>query len=496
MDCSLTLLSGEVRAVIGENGSGKSTLVKVLSGLRPPDAGTISWLGEGRSFFRTPREAQESGISTVFQETLVADDLSVVDNIVMGTDGMLRRGRPLAQERARARAILDELGLDGVSLDTPLSQLSLARRHLVAVARSLLRPWRLLILDEATSALDVEDRDRLFDIVRREVSDRRAVLFITHRLDEIALLADQVTVLRSGASIATVPVAEASRDTIVQLMAPPVKQVQERVRQHERPQSAVATPDDAVLVATDIRLRPSAAPFSLTVGQGEVLGLAGLEGHGQADFLQTLAGWFAPNEGRVTVRDKSGAWVQIEAPSKALKHGVAYVPVDRKREGIFAALPVSDNLLLPSLYGLTRWGIIGRTRQRSLAATLMDRMHVQAPGADAAVESLSGGNQQKVLLGRWVNAAPRVLLLNDPMRGVDPNSKTDLLDVLTDLVAEGLTIVLLSTELEELVTLCGRVAVFRDQALVAVLERAQLDETQIVRAMLGLQVEAGTDDAE
>ncbi|HTW26821.1 MAG TPA: sugar ABC transporter ATP-binding protein [Acetobacteraceae bacterium] len=475
-DVSLGLAGGEIHALIGENGSGKSTLIKMLSGIVRPDSGEIRCDGSPVRF-ADPQAARRAGIVTCFQETLVLEELSVRDNIVLGQDGVIRRCRGPAAEAALARAALAELGV-AIDLDRPLGRLKLAQRQLVTIARALAGPWRLLILDESTSALDVEERDRLFDALFRYRAAGRAILFVSHRMDEIARIADRTTVLRSGRSVATLAAAQADTPRLLALMSGP-EEARAALGQ-ATPSPPTARSRGVVLRADGIVLRPRAAPIALDLSAGEILGLAGLEGHGQERFLDCIAGLAAPDRGTIT-----GGTTRVRSVVDAARAGIAFLPRDRKRDGIFAPLSVADNLTIARLGRFSRAGLIRRIRRLEAVRTAMARLRVRARGPEAAIDTLSGGNQQKVLLGRLLLTEPRVLALNDPMRGVDPGAKHDLYDELRALAATRIAVLLLSTELPELCLLCDRVAVFRDHAVVAVLDRAALSEPRLIAAMFG-----------
>lgn len=484
VDVSLTVDAGQVHALIGENGSGKSTLVKTISGIVRPGGGTLAWQGD-KTDFRGPHDAQRRGIVTVFQETLVADELSVFDNLSLGMGGMFRSGASRSAVERSARKQLGRLGLGDLDLDLPVWRLPLSRRHLVAITRALMRPWRLLLLDEATSALDIEDRQRLFAVIREGAAEGRGVLYISHRMDEIEALADKLTVLRSGQTVGVMDRESVSRMEMIRLMSPPTRALRETA-QRDGPMAVDASSAPPALWVMGARLTDAAQPFDLSVRPGEVLGLAGLEGHGQARFLRCLAGWEDLTDGEVLVPETTpGAGTHIRTPRDAHRAHIAYVPGDRKRDGIFAALSVEDNFTLPVLGQFARGGVLNIRRLRRSAEELSARMRVKMQNLDAAIETLSGGNQQKVVLGRWIAASPRVMLLDDSMRGVDVNSKAEIMTVLMELVADGVALVLLSTEVEELVDLCHRVAVFREQSLFRVLDRAQIAEETVVAAILG-----------
>ena len=484
-DCDLEIRRGEIHALVGENGSGKSTLIKILSGVFTQDAGTIEWQGAAASF-RRPRQAQRAGVATVFQETLVADELSVRDNIFAGTGGLIRRGHSRGEEVTTAGRILDDLGFGDASLDRPLWRLPLSQRQLVTIARSLVRPWRLLILDEPTSALDVEEREGLFRFIRN-VRDRgdAAVLLVSHRMDEITGLADHATVLRNGRSVGSLARAEISSAALVRLMSDidTTAAANARSPRESRRRASGAGPDRR-MVAEDVVLRAGAQPFSVSVDDGEVVGVAGLAGHGQEAFLEAVAGLRRPVSGSILVRSGTGL-TAVRRFGEAFRLGVAYVPRDRKQEGLFMPLSVLDNLALPVLPRYSRAGVVQRKKLGAEAMRLLDSLQLRGGQLDTPIARLSGGNQQKVLLGRWLATEPRLLVLNDPMRGVDLGVKRQFYELLQRLSEQGMAVLLLSTELEELVAVADRVVVFHEHTVSAVVPGDADSRASILAAMFG-----------
>jgi ABC-type sugar transport system ATPase subunit len=473
-DCSFELAVGEIHALVGENGSGKSTLIKLLSGVLSPDSGELRWAGAPVRF-ADPRAARRAGIITCFQETLVVDELSVRDNIVLGQDGVVRRRRGAAAEGAVARNALAELGV-ALNLDEPVGKLKLAERQLVTIARALACPWQLLILDESTSALDVVERDHLFEVLFRYRALGRSVLFVSHRMDEIARIADRATVLRSGRSVATLDAAESNAGRLLELMS---SREEARAAVGRAP-ARISHAGKTLMRAERVILRPRATAVELSLAAGEILGLAGLEGHGQELFLACVAGLAQPNAGVI-----SAGVAVIRTPSDAARAGVAFLPRDRKRDGIFAPLSVADNLAIATLRRFARAGMLSQSRLRGAAEAAIARLRIKTAGQGAAIATLSGGNQQKVLLGRLLLTSPRVLALNDPMRGVDHGAKQDLYIQLRALAEEGMGVLLLSSELPELCLLCDRVAVFREQSVVALIPQTALSERRLIAAMFG-----------
>lgn len=470
--CNLTLRAGRIHAVIGENGSGKSTLVKVLNGVVRPDRGSVALAGAPLRL-STPRQARQAGIATTFQEILVLEHLSLVDNLWLGQDGLFRRNSDAVRRRAEGEGALRELlGDRPPDLSTRVADLDLGMRQAAVIARSLLLKPRLLILDEATAALDIAVRDRLFAALRRRTADGLAVLFITHKMDEIAALSDEVTVLRSGESVATLPIAEVTPERMLALMS----------GRSEPLSSPTTTKRDGqpALAVRDIRVSPGSAPFGIEVRTGEVLGLAGLEGHGANLFAQILGGVRAPLGGRL----EAGGQV-LSGANAFVRHGVAYVPRDRKTEGIFAPLSIADNFSMSTLPRYVRFGLLDEKRVAERRKPLFARLGVKFGRLSDAITSLSGGNQQKVILARALARQPKVLVLNDPTRGVDLATKQDIYSLLAEQAQANVAVVIHSTEIEELLALCQRVAIFHHGALFAVLDRAALNRDALIAGLFG-----------
>ncbi len=478
-DCSFSVRAGEVHAVIGENGSGKSTLVKILAGVHRPDSGGLEIDGTRVARFQSPRRALGAGVVAVFQEVLVVGPQSVLENVWMGVDGLFRRRVPERVKRERASAILQELLGDTPPLDTPVEALPLSVRQVCGIARALVRDPRILILDESTSALDVATRDRLFAIVRRHISRGQSVIFISHRMDEIEEVADRVTVLRSGRSVSTVNRGQASAQELVRLMsgadhltagAGPEMPVSERMR------------GVGVLQARGLRLGEGAASIEFGLSAGELVGLAGLEGHGQDAFLRAL--WNGASEGEV-VHLGNGSEIVIRSAAQAAELGVVYVPRDRRSESLFPTLSVRDNFAAPTLEADCRMHLLLRSRTDARLSRYRDQLAIKLASAGLPITTLSGGNQQKVVMARWLAVNPAVLLLNDPTRGVDLNAKRDLYKLLGELAEKGVAVVMLSTEVDELIELMDRVLVFREGSVFAQLDRQQLTRETLVASFFG-----------
>ncbi len=482
VSCSLDIAEGEIRAILGENGSGKSTLVKILSGVLPADSGTIAI--DGRPIaFRSPRQAQASGVVTVFQETLIVHELSVLDNIFLGTDGLFGWHLPQAEQRRIAGETLAALDAGSINLDARLEALPLHQRQIVTLARALVRPWRLLILDEATSALDIGGRDALFRYLKHHRHPNSAVLFISHRMDEITNLADSVTLLQSGESVTTLPIGDAPAELLIDMISKSRDGGAPVVPESKRPTPAPVASAPRFR-AHDIILRAGARPINLEVRPGEILGISGLDGHGQAEFLSVLACLNKPESGAVEDR-RDDVWRPITSMREAVRRGICYVPRDRKSEGLFAGLSVLDNYGLPTLSRWSRFSFIDRKGLSRRATDDLEVMRTRYPALSAPVGRLSGGNQQKVLLARWLAVNPRLMILDDPLRGVDAATKLEVYQVFHDLAAQGVTLFFLSTEIEELLISCHRVVVFREAQVSRILEGEAMSREAVVAAMFG-----------
>ncbi|KFF98900.1 hypothetical protein IQ62_21710 [Streptomyces scabiei] len=475
---TLRLEPGEVHTVIGENGSGKSTLVKILSGVHTMDGGTLAVDGTPTGRIASPRHARELGIATVFQEVLTVATRSVLDNIWLGSDGVVRRTVPKAERRRRAQEILGRLAVTPIDLDRPAGELSLSQRQLCCIARALVTDPRILILDESTSALDLDSRDRLFEVVRELTAAGTSVLFISHRMDEIFTITDVITVFRSGATVAErIPVARTSIPDLIRHMTGGEVREQATVSDTRREFGAV------VLEAEGVRLTPTAAPVDFSVRAGELVGLVGLEGQGQDRFLHALRG--VPSPAGTVDRVQGETRHRITGPVDAYGNGVVYVPRERRGEAMLEHLSIRENFGLPTLGRDTRAGLVRPARTLDRLRGHAERLRLAMRSHGDSISTLSGGNQQKVVIARWLASDPAVLLLNDPTRGVDLKAKRDLYAVLRGLCAEGLAVVMLSSEVDELLELMDRVVVFRESAVVAEIPRASLSRSALVGAYFG-----------
>ncbi|MEU7834168.1 sugar ABC transporter ATP-binding protein [Nonomuraea sp. NPDC049129] len=473
---TLSVRPGEVHALIGGNGAGKSTLVKVLSGVCQPDAGQLRYLGEPVRF-GSPAEARRAGIATIHQETNLVPTMSVARNLLLGREPRGRLGLiDFTAANARAGRILAEYGLR-TDVRRPLGTLGEGARQLVALARAATADAKLVIMDEPTSALEHAELETLFGAVARLRDEGRSVVYVTHRLEELYEVCDRVTVLRDGRVVHTGPLAGLDRLRLVSLMlGRPFHPVEE-------PHSA-ALPDepgdDPVLEAKGLTRHHVLDGVSLAVRAGEVVGLGGLLGAGRSETARAIAGVMPVDAGQVTV---AGAAARKWSIRSAIRAGVGLVPENRKTEGIVPTLSVRDNIALAALPRLSRAGIVSDAQIDGIVATFMKRLGIKAVSPRQPAGELSGGNQQKVLLARWLAMHPKVLLLDEPTRGVDVATKLEMQALLDELAVDGLAILLISSDVAELAGNCDSVVVLRDGAISEQLNGAEVTEDRLLAAL-------------
>ncbi len=475
---------GTIHAVLGENGAGKSTLIKIIAGAVRPDSGVMA-LDATPVAFRDPRDAVRHGVVCVFQELSLLPDLSVADNICItgppGAGGLIDQ----RAQRRRAVALLERVGCRDIDPRAPASELPLSRRQLVELAKALGRSPRLLIMDEATSALTAQDVETVYRILRELRDAGVAILYISHRMHEIEALADTCSVFRSGRHVETFAQGTRSAEAIIGLMiGREVTQVYP-----PKPPAAVATGAAATgapaIAVESLSWTDRLTAINFTAAKGEIVGLGGLDGQGQRELLLALFGVLKDVHGTITVDGRSAHFAGPVA-AKASAFGLALVPEDRKTEGLLLPLSVRQNLSLASLERLTHAGFLDRRAEDRLVGDAVQRLQIKTGSVDAAVGSLSGGNQQKVVLAKWLATAPRILLLMDPTRGIDVGTKQELYRLIRNLADDGTTILFYSTDYDELIGMCDRVLILYRGAIVRELAGAAITEAGIVAASLNL----------
>jgi simple sugar transport system ATP-binding protein len=471
------MFPGEVHALMGQNGAGKSTLIKALTGVYKPKAGTIK-LADQLISAGSPLEAQKLGISTVYQEVNLCPNLSVAENIFIGRQPM-RFGRILWQELNRkARALMERLDVD-LDVTQPLAAYSVAIQQMVAIARALDISAKVLILDEPTSSLDEKEVELLFQLIRRLRDDGLAILFVTHFIDQTYQLSDRITVLRNGERVGEFKTADLPKLKLVEKMIGREMDAGEG-RKADGPANVNGHAVPALFEAEGLALKGSMQPFDLAVRKGEILGLAGLLGSGRTEAARLLFGADRADHGSLLDEHKRFA---LNSPQAAIRHGIGFCPEDRKADGIIGELTVRENIILALQARLGVFRPLSRRKQEEIADRYIRMLDIKTSGPEQPAGKLSGGNQQKVILARWLVTDPRFLILDEPTRGIDVGAKGEIMALVQSLSKDGMAILFISSELEEVVRCCQRVAVLRDHAKVAELDGAQVEEHAIMRAI-------------
>ena len=477
---SLALERGEVHALVGENGAGKSTLIKIMTGAYQRDGGQM-WL-EGREVeFRSPEEAQSAGVVAVYQEVNLLAFRTVAENIYLGREP--RRFGLIDWKRmnADAGALLERLGLE-IDPRATLGSLNIALRQMVAIARGVSFNAKVVVLDEPTSSLTEHEVSILYDVIRRLKAEGTAVVYISHRFDELYTVCDRVTILRDGKFVATHALRSLEKIDLVCLM---LGKQRDELRQgttafeHQEEAAARGT-QEPLLRAENLKRGRKLNHVTVEAGRGEIVGVAGLLGSGRTETARAIFGADKIEAGEVYLE---GRPLRLRAPGDAIDAGLAFLSEDRKAEGIIPELSVRENLTLAALPALTRFGIVSRARQQEIVERFIKRLGIKTAGPDQKIRELSGGNQQKVLLARWLCKNPKFLILDEPTRGIDIGAKGEIQALINELAASGLGVLMISSELEELVEGSSRVIVMRDGERVAELRGKEISQDSIIRAM-------------
>jgi rhamnose transport system ATP-binding protein len=467
---SFGLRPGEVHALLGENGAGKSTLIKVITGIHQPDGGEI-FLNDKLVHFDNPLQARLAGIAAIYQELSLCPDLNVAENIFLGRQPTTFGGRidwrKLYDEAGR---LLTSLGVH-LDLKTKARNLSIAQMQSVEIARAFSLNARILIMDEPTSSLTLNEVAELFGLVRRLRSEGTAIIFISHRLEELFEVADRVTVLRDGSYVETRQVKDVTRDELVRLMVG-------RTISNLFPKQEVE-PGEVALKVDHLSCAGIFEDISFEIHKGEILGMAGLVGAGRTDVARTIFGVVPPTGGTIEVE---GRQVEISTPQQAINLGLAYVPEDRQLHGLIPAMDITSNISLPILQKYTRRGWLMDKVEREAAFTAAQQMEVRANSIWQLARTLSGGNQQKVVLAKWLSTKPRILILDEPTRGIDVGTKAAVHALMSKLAAEGLAILMISSELPEVLGMSDRILVMHEGHMTALFSRAEATQEKIIDA--------------
>ena len=472
---------GEIHAIVGGNGCGKSTLAKVLSGVLPIDKGKVSVMGQTPT---SPVMARNMGIATVFQEVMIAEEASVVDNLFVGSDDFWYKNLTQREKVIKAQEIMEDLVGEYVDPYTQAFNLSLPIKAWITIARAFLREnTKLLILDESSAALDFDSTERLFTKMRELKENGVAVFIVTHRIAELVRISDKATVMRDGKDVGVLEKKDLNEKNLIGLMTG-------RAESGEKSKSvAVQTKtDNVVMRAENLVVWPESKPVNFEVKRGEIVGVTGLDGNGQDDFVKILAGVQESHGGITQISDGNGKFIKYNTLDDAKKNGISFVSGDRKKEGILPNLSIYENLVVPLYKKTSRAGFLGFVDWLELNGIFdweVDRLSIKTGPRDNLITSLSGGNQQKVMIARSFAQHPKVLILNDPARGIDVSTKRDLYVHLRNFVEEGNTVIFLSSELEEFIGLCPKVIVFRNGTVFDIFENEKINADTLLEGMFG-----------
>ncbi|NBB46794.1 ATP-binding cassette domain-containing protein [Rhizobium sp. CRIBSB] len=465
---------GEVHALLGENGAGKSTLIKILTGAYIPDGGTITLDGEAVNF-TTPQQAQTLGIGTVYQEVNLLPNMTVIDNLFIGRQPTNRFGLVDKRRMEReARDILNTYGLD-IDVKAELSTFSVAVQQIIAIARAVELSGKVLILDEPTASLDRSEVEKLFGIVRQLRDRGLAIVFITHFLDQVFELSDRVTVLRNGKLVGTQVIATLDRTSLVRMMLG-----KDLAFHHPDVLGEEGEVGETLMEFENFGLSNSVQPFDLKIHRGEVVGVAGLLGSGRTEMARLMFGIDQADSGVLKI---DGATRQVRNPREAVELGFGFCPEDRKIDGIFGDLSVRENIVIAMQARLGWFKALNRDEQLEIAGNFIEALDIRTASAELPVKLLSGGNQQKVILARWLATDPRFLILDEPTRGIDVGAHAEIVRMISRLREDGLALVVISSELDEIVSYSSRVVVMRDRKMVAELHGADITPGVIVQTI-------------
>lgn len=479
-DVDFTLRKGEIHALMGENGAGKSTLIKVLTGVEEFESGEIRIDGKDQAIInRSPQEAQENGISTVYQEVNLCPNLSVAENLFIGREPRKMGMIDWKTMNKKSSELLKGLDID-IDVTKALENYSLALQQMIAIARAVDMSAKVLILDEPTSSLDDSEVEKLFVLMRRLKSQGVGIIFVTHFLEQVYAVCDRITVLRNGTLVGEFETANLPRVQLVaKMMGKDFDDLAAIKKEGEGEEKKKA---DVLISAKGLGHKGTIRPFDLDLHKGEVIGLTGLLGSGRSELARSIYGADKADSGELFVNGKK---VTINAPIDAMKLGMAYLPEDRKKEGIIADLSVRENIIIALQAKKGMFHLISRKEQEEMADKYIEMLQVKTASRETPIKQLSGGNQQKVIIGRWLLTQPDFLILDEPTRGIDIGTKTEIQKLVLKLAGEGMSVMFISSEVEEMIRTCTRMAVLRDGSKIGELEEHELDQSSIMKAIAG-----------
>jgi rhamnose transport system ATP-binding protein len=471
---SFTLRSGEVHALLGENGAGKSTLIKVITGAEKPDSGTLAVDGHLVAH-HSPAAARALGIAAVYQQPALFPELTVEENIALALESAsLWRRIDWRARRRQARELLERAGAD-IAPQRTVGTLSMPEQQLVEIAKAIGARARILILDEPTASLTDREVERLFRVIGTLRGEGAGIIYISHRLDEVSVIADRVTVLRDGRTVATNDLKDVDRAELVRLMVG--RDIQAIFPKRDVPIGAIA------LEVRGLGCRAAGIHHvTFQVRRGEILGIAGLVGSGRTQLAETLFGLTPCDAGAIQLQDDV---MRIESPAEAIRMKMGYLPEDRRQHGVVMEMPVAANISLANLDAVSRHGLIDDQAERNLARGYVERLRITTPSLYTETGSLSGGNQQKVAVARWLAISPEVLILDEPTQGVDIGSKSEIHQIMVELAEQGMAIVMISSELPEILGMSDRIAVMHGGTISGILSRAEATQEKILALALG-----------
>lgn len=468
------ILSGEVHALMGENGAGKSTLMKILTGIYERDAGTVLVRGQ-EVHFKNTKEAEQTGIAVIHQELNIIPYLSVTENMFLGKELTIGKTGIIKYKemRTKTREYLNRLGID-IDPDVEAGTLSVGQQQMIEIARAVAANTEVLIMDEPTAALTDREINALFQVINSLRKQGVGIVYISHRMDEIFQICDRISVLRDGQFIGTKAIPETNFDEIVKMMVG--RQLGERFPKRQ-----------TVLGSTSIQVenlssKGSFEKVNFSVKQGEILGVAGLMGAGRTEIMEAIFGYRPITNGRVLIDGKE---TKIKSPYEAIQHGIGFITEDRKNEGLVLGLSVRENFTLTNFSSVSKKGVISTKREESFVEDLIQKLHVKTASQHLSVKSLSGGNQQKIVIGKWLGIKPKILILDEPTRGVDVGAKKEIYQLMNELTKQGVAIIMVSSELPEILGMSDRILVIHEGKVSSTFARNEADQEKIMQAATG-----------